>query len=324
MVVELVSGAINWDMSIFVDKFPNPKEEVKAKKIISMPGGKGANIAVASARILGANSVGLIGALGDDELADRQLEVLKEEGIDITLIKRIQNVNSGQAFEVIDRKGENFIITYKAANHMITAKMINDAVFDKSLKECKLITVTDPPLQVAGIIIFRASDLHRLIVWSPAMLVRNGFHKIKEIIQKTDYLILNEPETRILAGMIDIKKACSMLSAKMDGKKVIGTMGARGCILCWQNKIATIPTPAPLDLNLEIVNTVGAGDAFAGVFSALKIEGVDDLESLFMANVAGLLKSTREETRGSPRYKEIRQCLDDKHVRKMYNKINVS
>ncbi len=208
--------------------------------------------------------------MGDDELADRHLEILKEEGIDITLIKRIKNVSSGQAFEVIDRTGENFIITYKAVNHMITAKMINDTVFDKSLKECKLITVTDLPLQVAGIIIFRASDLHRLIVWSPAMLVRNGFHKIKEILQKTDYLILNEPETRILSDMIDIKKGMFNAVSKDGWKKSKSTMGARGCILCWQNKIATIPTPTPLNLNLEIVNTVGSGDAFAGVFPLLK------------------------------------------------------
>ena len=91
MVVELVSGAINWDTSIFVDEFPNAKEEIKAKKVISVPGGKGANVAVASARILGSNNVGVIGALGDDDIAKRQIKILKDEGVNVSCVKQIQD-----------------------------------------------------------------------------------------------------------------------------------------------------------------------------------------------------------------------------------------
>lgn len=324
MVLELVSGAINWDTSIFVENFPEAKEEVKAKKIISVPGGKGANVAVASARILGTNNVGIIGAVGDDDIADRQIQILKDEGIDISSIKRIKNTSSGQAYIVIDSSGENFIITYKAANHMITADMVNDEVTSAALRECKLITVIDPPLEVADAIITNARNLDKIIVWSPGLLVRNGFDKLKEIMLKTNYIILNESEAKILASMDDAVKACVALSEKMDGKKVIGTLGGHGCIFCWQTKKAKVPAPSLQSLGLEVVNTVGAGDAFVGAFSALKIKDFGDMESLFLANIAGALKTTREETRGSPNYEQIRGYFDDERVQSLFSKIQVS
>lgn len=323
MVVELVSGAINWDTSIFVDEFPEAKEEIKAKKIISVPGGKGANVAIASARILGSNNVGVIGALGDDDIAKRQIKILKDEGVDTSCIKQIKKTGSGQAYIVVDHAGENFIITYKAANHMITVDMVNDEVTSRALKECKLVTVIDPPLEVADAIITNARNLGKTLIWSPGLLVRNGLEKIRETLMKTNYIILNEPEAKMLVGMENAREACLSLSAKMNGKKVIGTLGAKGCIFCWDTKTAIIPAPNPLDLELKIVNTVGAGDAFVGAFSALKIKEFGDMESLFLANIAGALKTTKEETRGSPSYKEIREYFDDKRVQSLFSKISV-
>jgi len=324
LVVELVSGAINWDTSIFVEKFPDAKEEVNAKKIRGVPGGKGANVAIASARILGSNNVGIIGVLGDDDIADRQIQILNEEGIDISSIKRSKNTSSGQAYTIVDCSGENFIITYKAANHMITVDWINDEVTSNALKECKLITVIDPPVEVAEALITNASNLGKAVIWSPGLLVRIGFNKLKDILRKTTYIILNEPEAKILANVDDATKACMTVSEKMNGKKVICTLGALGCILCWETKTATIPTPNPPDLGLEIVNTVGAGDTFVGTFSALKIKEFGDMESLFLANIAGALKTTREETQGSPSYREIKHYFDDIRIQSLFNKINVS
>jgi len=323
LVVELVSGTINWDTSIFVDEFPSAKEEIKAKKIISVPGGKGANVAVASAKILGSNNVGIIGALGDDDIAERQLKILNDGGVDTSCIKRIENASSGQAYIVIDNTGENFIVTYKAANHMITVDMVNDEVTNKSINECRLITVIDPPLEVADALITKAKNLQKTVIWAPGLLVRNGFEKIKDILMKTNYVILNESEAKILTSTEDTRSACLTLSGKLDGKRVIGTLGAHGCVLCWQTKIAKIPPINPNELGLKVINTVGAGDAFIGAFSALKIKEFGDVESLFMANIAGALKTTKEETRGSPSFKEIKEYLDDKRIQSIFTKISV-
>jgi ribokinase len=322
LITELVCGAINWDTSIFVDSFPSPGEEVKAKKVISVPGGKGANVAVASTRILG-SGVGMIGALGNDDIAVKQIKTLHEEGIDTSCVKYIQGTSSGQAYILVDQKGENFILTYKAANHMLTADMVNDGTTINAIEDSKLITVIDPPLEVADALISNAKSHGKMVIWSPAMLVRHGFDSLKELLLKTDYVMVNESESSLLSGANDATTACLTLSNNLNGKKVITTLGREGCVFCWQTKTARIPALDLSSLNLHVVNTVGAGDAFVGSFAALKTKGFDDVEALFMANIAGSLKTTKEETRGSPRYDEIKHYLDDQRVQSLFAKIRV-
>jgi len=323
LVTELVSGAINWDTSIFVDTFPTPGEEVKAEKVISVPGGKGANVAVASARILDRNEVGIIGVLGDDEIADKQIRILHEEGVNTSCTKRIEGASSGQAYIVVDQKGENFILTYKAVNHMMTTDMVNDDITINTLKNSKLMTVIDPPLEIANVLISNAKIFGKTVVWSPGLLVRYGFDLLKGLLLKADYLIVNESESSILTGINDSVKACLALSDKIGGKGVIGTLGKEGCVFCWQAKTARVPALDLDALGLRAINTVGAGDAFLGAFSALKIKGFGDIEALFMANIAGSLKTTKEETRGSPSYSELRRYFDDQHVQSLFTKISV-
>ncbi|MGH9878152.1 MAG: PfkB family carbohydrate kinase [Nitrososphaerales archaeon] len=322
LITELVCGAINWDTSIFVDSFPNPGEEAKAKKVIGVPGGKGANVAVASARILG-SGVGIIGALGNDHIAEKQIKILHEEGIDTSCIKRIVGTSSGQAYILVDEKGENLILTYKAANHMITADMVNDDNTVNAIKSSKLITVIDPPLEVAEALISNGKSHGKMVIWSPAMLARHGFDSLKELLLKADYVIVNESESSLLSAADDATKACLTLSNNLNGKKVITTLGREGCVFCWQTKTARIPALDLSSLDLHVINTVGAGDAFVGSYAALKTKGFDDVEALFMANIAGSLKTTKEETRGSPRYDEIKHYLDDQRVQSLFAKINV-
>ncbi|HLE34423.1 MAG TPA: PfkB family carbohydrate kinase, partial [Nitrososphaerales archaeon] len=116
---------------------------------------------------------------------------------------------------------------------------------------------------------------------------------------------------------------CLTLSNNLSGKKVVTTLGREGCVFCWQTKTARIPALDLSSLNLHVINTVGAGDAFVGSFAALKTKGFDDVEALFMANIAGSLKTTKEETRGSPRYDEIKHYLDDQRVQSLFAKIHV-
>ena len=95
-ISHIVTGVINWDKTIFVKRFPKDGEEVKVDRIIDIPGGKGANVAVASSRILGKGKVALFGALGSDFIADKQLEVLRNEGI-LTDLIQFSRVPSGHS-----------------------------------------------------------------------------------------------------------------------------------------------------------------------------------------------------------------------------------
>jgi ribokinase len=153
-------------------------------------------------------------------------------------------------------------------------------------------------------------------------LVRNGFERLEDTLFKVDYIILNESEARILINTEDAMKACVMLSERMKGKKVVGTLGSKGCLFCSDGKVAKVPTPNPFDLGMRVVNTVGAGDAFLGAFSALRAKSYDDIEALFMANIAGALKTTKEETRGSPNYEEIKRFFEDRRVKPLFKMIS--
>ena len=83
------------------------------------------------------------------------------------------------------------------------------------------------------------------------------------------------------------------------------TRGEKGCIFGNNGDVISIPTIDLVERGLKKVNTVGAGDAFIGTFCAMKILGKDDLESIFLANLSGALKVTKEETRGSPTIDEL-------------------
>jgi ribokinase len=149
----LVCGAINWDTTLFVERFPKPGEEVRATKVISVPGGKAANTAVAGAKILGTNTVGVVGMLGADSLAENQIKILQNEGIDTSLIFRHDEMLSGQAYVIVDSNGENVILTYQAANLAITPEDVAQPQVLSAIEHSSTLIVIDPPLDTAGSLI---------------------------------------------------------------------------------------------------------------------------------------------------------------------------
>jgi|SRR5215831_2458660 len=112
----IVVGSINWDTILFAEQLPTPGEEVRINKIKEVPGGKGANISIASSRILGAKNVAIFGALGRDNIARKQVHILGTEGIVTDMLYFTSEAPSGRAYIVVDAKGRNIILTYKQAN----------------------------------------------------------------------------------------------------------------------------------------------------------------------------------------------------------------
>jgi len=321
-MIELVSGAINWDVTLFVDEFPKAGEEVKVKKVINVAGGKGANTAVASARILNDNNkdrkVGILGALGNDAIGDKQISILEQEGVDVSCIKRF-NVQSGQAYILVDKRGENMILTYKAVNDMLKAEMLDEEHISNTLKDVRHVVVIDPPIAFASSLIDKARAMDKRVTWAPALLTRLGYDALKDSIHKVDYLILNEHECLTLADATDIMQGVKALKAR----KVIVTLGSKGCIMHWGSNTLSVPA---LDLNaigMQVKSTVGAGDVLIGAFVALLLRGYGEAESLFLANIAAALKVTKEETRACPYYSELLSMLDNPQVSKLMHEIKV-
>ena len=307
----LVCGAINWDTTLFVDRFPNPGEEVHVIKVISVPGGKAANTAVAAVKILGTNSVGVIGMLGVDSIAESQIKTLQNEGVDTSLIFRHDGMLSGQAYVIVDSKGENVILTHQAANLAIRSEHIGWPEVLSAIDKSSTIIVIDPPLDIAGSLIIYARRAGKSVIWSPALLTNYGISAVQRYMTHVDYLILNQQEARSLTRIDDGVEACTKISNSVSGRNVVVTLGDEGCVLCRSGKSMMIPPLHLASSDLKIVSTVGAGDTFIGAFGAFKLKGFEDARALYLANIAAALKTARKETRASPTYEEIKRYVYD-------------
>jgi Sugar kinases, ribokinase family len=170
------------------------------KKVDSVPGGKGGNTSVAAARILGKGEVAIIGMLGPDEIAETQITILKQEGIDVSCISRHGEMSSGQAYVIVDNKGENMILTHHAANKGLTPQSMLSEEITCAIEKSNMVIIIDPPLDAAFELATQAATRRKTVVLSPATLVSNGFSGLERLLRSADYILVNEHEARILAS----------------------------------------------------------------------------------------------------------------------------
>ena len=302
-------GAINWDINLFVERFPEVGEEVPVERISRVPGGKAANAAVASARILGPGQVALIGCLGRDPVANQQIRILESEGVVVSGIKLIEDAESGQAYILIDRNGRNVINTLFGANLKLTAEDFKTGEICGLLRVTLIVALIDPPLETIEAAADFAKKEGKVVVWDAVVRSALGVEKLGKVLGSLDYLVVNQVETKNLTGEEEPRKAWKKLSAFNKQLKLIVKLGEKGCSLVTSNRTVTVPGIDLEKLGLKAVNTVGCGDAFLGMFAAQKSLGLDDEECIERANLAGALKATKPETRGSPTRTEFEKYL---------------
>ncbi|MBS7631030.1 hypothetical protein KEJ47_05565 [Candidatus Bathyarchaeota archaeon] len=304
-------GAINWDINLFVDRLPRTGEEVKVKEIQRVSGGTAANVAVAAARILGPSRVSLIGSLGCDEIAEKQLQILISEGVDYSGILKIDGEESGQAYITISSNGENEIHTFFGANLKLAPERIEDRERLSLIFGSKIIVIMDPPLETAEKLAKISKENGKTVIWDPGVYSGYELKKLTPTIMNVDYFVLNNLEFQNLLGTNDPKEIIQSMSQVKRGIKVIIKEGDRGSTLLGDGGALTIHVDAVRlsKLGMEIVNTVGCGDAFIGAFAAAKVEELDDTEALRLGNVAGSFKATRKETRGGPTRAQLYELM---------------
>ena len=304
-------GAINWDINLFSERLPRTGEEVPVQEIQRVSGGTAANVSVAAARILGPGRVAFIGALGDDDVADKQIEILVEEGVDHSGVLRVRGEESGQAYITIGAGGENEIHTYFGANLCLTRQCLNEPERMRLIEGAKVVVVMDPPLETAEGLAEISSKRGATVIWDPGVYAELGVEALSPILQYVDYFILNHLEFESFLGTSDPKDVEALLDEEKRGIKAIIKRGSEGCILCGGRPEAIIQVgAAPMDeLGLQVVNTVGCGDAFIGAFASAKVEGLDDMAALRRGCAAGSFKATRKETRGGPTARELDELM---------------
>ena len=307
MVDLICCGAINWDINLFMERLPRTGEEVPVHQIQRVSGGTAANVSVAAARLLGKNRVAFIGALGEDAIAEAQIKILKEEGVDPSGILLIPEEESGQAYISISSDGANEIHTYFGANLRITGKHMQDKERLDLIKQAKVCVIMDPPIETAEKLAELCKKHGVKVIWDPGVYAEEGIYALLPTLKNVDYFILNHIEYENLLGTSEPKMVAETLTERVHDIKAIIKHGAEGCILCEDEggtiiQMEAVPLP---ELGMKVINTVGCGDAFIGGFASALVEGKTHIEALRQASAAGSFKATRIETRGGPTREEL-------------------
>jgi len=305
-----VLGAVNLDINLFVKRFPEIGEEIPVEGITRVPGGKAANVAVAAARILGKDRASVIGCLGRDTIAETQIKILEEEGVVTSGIKLLDGEESGQAYIIIDEGGRNVINTFFGANLKLLPDILNTPEVTGLLQQASTITIIDPPIQTIRKTVSIGRKEGKTVVWDAGVRSVLGVEGLKEILENVDYIVINEVELKNLTGESDPSTAWRTLSRINSNIRLVAKLGSLGCMMITPDRAARVEAIDLERIGLKVVNTVGCGDAFLGIFIASKAEGSSDNEALERANLAGALKATKQETRGSPSKDELKKYLE--------------
>ncbi len=295
----MVVGSLNYDITLYVDRFAPPKTVVQ--RLTRYLGGSGGNSAVAAAKVLGEGAVVFFGAVGNDDIGRKHIDALKKEGIITDIIRIIDDVESGQAFVAVDRSGNTAIYSYYGANTKLTPEKIDEEVLTY-LDAVQYVLITNPPLPTALELVSKAKELKKTVVWDPGAQSKHGLEVLKPILEKVDYLAPNEGELLIMTGAKELLEAIKSVQRVNPRLKILVKRGEKGSILMDPSSSTMISVNAvpPEALGYKTTSTVGCGDAYVGVFTAFLILGYSEVDAMKVATCAATLNAAYEGPRGVP------------------------
>ncbi len=281
----VVLGGINMDYLIRGKALPRPGDTVDGSAFLRAGGGKGANQAVAAAR-LGAR-VAFIGRVGRDRAGDELLDLLRREGIDVRLTTRDPRTPTGVALVMIDRSGEKQIMVAPGANHRLTPRDVTAA---KSIitRARVLLTQFEIPMRSVVTAARLAHSAGARVVLDPAPPAR----AVRDLLKRVTMIRPNSAEAQSLTGM----KVRSASSARKAARKLLGLgvgavatqAGGAGDLLVWPEGEARFPR-----LPVQAIDATGAGDAFAAGLAVALSERRSWREAGAFANAAAALATTK-------------------------------
>ena len=273
-----VFGSINIDLVTPVARLPRPGETVTGTAYTVVPGGKGANQALAAARA-GAR-VRMVGCIGRDAFAQAAVSTLIRDGVDIDAVQRCE-APTGCAMIAVDQDGENLIIVASGANASATADQVQCDWLDET---AIVLLQMEVPADENWAVIRRARDRGAKVILNaaPGAPVPTG------AIRSLDVLIMNESEARIVGESLDLPttdaREAARRMAESHGVTAIVTLGARGAAAYSKEGAWTVGA-----LALRLVDTTAAGDAFTGGLAAALEQGASFGDAFHRAAVAGAL-----------------------------------
>ncbi len=290
-----VLGSINTDLVIEVETIPRPGETIEGKSIARYPGGKGANQAVAAAR-LGARVV-MLSKVGRDQFGDALYAGLQENGVDTRNVERVEGPSGLAVISVADN-GENAITIVPGANALVDRRYI-DKHLDLLASSDILLLQLEIPLATIDYLLRALPAEKPLIILDPSP-AQDISHLL---LERIDLLTPNEHELNLLIGSSDIE-AGSRLLVSRGVRNVICTAGAEGAYLTTSAGITGFPA-----FNVKPIDTTAAGDAFNGALAwALQTRPLK--KAIPYACAAGALATTKRGAQPSlPTLSELEGIL---------------
>ena len=297
-----VVGSINQDFVLKVERRPEPGETVSGAELSLHPGGKGANAAVAAAR-LGAD-VGMLGRVGDDAFGAALVENLRENGVDTKLVKALFEAPTGIAFITVTPDGENAIVVSPGANHRFGREEVETVSED--LKEARVLVaqleVSIEAVETAARIVSENEGRFVLNLAPPGEVPDS-------LLRWCDPLVINEHEAQSLLKEVprDPEETAVKL-LELGPRSAIVTLGAEGAVLSTSSSIWHFPAP-----EVEAIDTTGAGDAFVGALALKLAEDATLEEAVSYAVLAGAVAVTHEGAQGSlPTPEEVKKLIEQR------------
>ena len=267
----VIVGSINIDQLVTVSRLPHPGETIVATSMAFLPGGKGANQAVAAAR-RGA-SVTIVAAVGDDVHAARAMELLIGSGVDVSAVTVVDGP-TGIAMVSVDSAGENTIVVVPGANAAMDDERVGAHA---QMIAAAAVVVLQGEIPKSGIQAAIAACTGRVVLNLAPVISLD-----RESLRQADPLVLNEHEAQLLlellvptpSGLLDDAERAQAIR-EWGVASIVVTRGALGAIVCDSTGTTSVPSP-----KVVVLDSSGAGDAFVGALSSSLAHGASLRDSV--------------------------------------------
>jgi len=279
----VVVGSTNMDMVVQADHIPVPGETVLSGSFFMNPGGKGANQAVAVARLGG--EVIFVSKLGNDVFGRQFSQLFHDEGIDISFLLHDKDLPSGVALITVDKGGENSIVVASGANASLRKEDLGGVM---DVPSGILLLQLEIPMVVVEHAVECAASKGMQVILNPAPAAALS----PGLLQKIDILTPNKTEASMIAGIpvtdLDSAKKAAKVICDKGVRTVVVTMGPLGAVICKGGECSVVETK-----KVAAVDTTAAGDVFNGAIAVALSEGKNMTEAVRFACDAAAISVTR-------------------------------